>query len=34
MKARLAILQKRGQDPNPGGYPAISGTRGIIKQEE
>ena len=27
MKARLAILQK-GADPQPGGFPSISGTRG------
>jgi uncharacterized protein (DUF305 family) len=27
MQARLAIL-RQGQDPNPGGYPALGGTRG------
>lgn len=27
MRARLAILA-RGADPNPGGFPALSGTRG------
>lgn len=27
MQARLAIL-RQGEDPNPGGYPALGGTRG------
>jgi len=27
MQARLNVLQ-RGPDPNPGGFPAVSGTRG------
>jgi uncharacterized protein (DUF305 family) len=28
MTQRLAIL-RRGEDPNPGGFPALHGTRGI-----
>lgn len=28
MKQRLAIL-RRGEDPNPGGFPALHGTRGV-----
>ncbi len=31
MKERLAIL-RRGEDPNPGGFPALHGTRGIAPQ--
>jgi hypothetical protein len=28
MKERLAVL-RRGEDPNPGGFPALHGTRGL-----
>jgi uncharacterized protein (DUF305 family) len=31
MKERLAIL-RRGEDPNPGGFPALHGTRGVAPQ--
>ena len=31
MRERLAIL-RRGDDPNPGGFPALHGTRGIAPQ--
>lgn len=31
MKERLAIL-RRGEDPNPGGFPALHGTRGVSPQ--
>jgi uncharacterized protein (DUF305 family) len=31
MKERLAIL-RRGDDPNPGGFPALHGTRGLAPQ--
>ena len=31
MKQRLAIL-RRGDDPNPGGFPALHGTRGFAPQ--
>jgi uncharacterized protein (DUF305 family) len=31
MKERLAIL-RRGEDPNPGNFPALQGTRGVAPQ--
>ena len=31
MRERLAIL-RRGNDPNPGGFPGASGTRGVAPQ--
>jgi len=31
MKQRLAIV-RRGEDPNPGGFPALHGTRGSAPQ--
>jgi uncharacterized protein (DUF305 family) len=31
MKERLAVL-RRGEDPNPGGFPALHGTRGAAPQ--
>ncbi|HEX9142888.1 MAG TPA: DUF305 domain-containing protein [Candidatus Binatia bacterium] len=31
MRERLAIL-RRGDDPNPGGFPALHGTRGLAPQ--
>ena len=31
MRERLAIL-RRGDDPNPGGFPALHGTRGVAPQ--
>ncbi len=31
MTQRLAIL-RRGEDPNPGGFPALHGTRGVAPQ--
>ncbi len=31
MKERLEIL-RRGEDPNPGGFPALHGTRGVAPQ--
>jgi uncharacterized protein (DUF305 family) len=31
MKERIAIL-RRGEDPNPGGFPALHGTRGVAPQ--
>jgi Domain of unknown function (DUF305) len=31
MRERLAIL-RRGEDPNPGGFPALHGTRGVAPQ--
>jgi uncharacterized protein (DUF305 family) len=31
MKERLAVL-RRGEDPNPGGFPALHGTRGAPPQ--
>ena len=31
MKERLAIL-RRSEDPNPGGFPALHGTRGVAPQ--
>ena len=30
MQARLKIL-RQGSDPNPGGYPALGGTRGAVR---
>jgi uncharacterized protein (DUF305 family) len=31
MKERLTVL-RRGEDPNPGGFPALHGTRGVAPQ--
>ena len=31
MKQRIAVL-RRGEDPNPGGFPALHGTRGAAPQ--
>ena len=31
MRERLTIL-RRGEDPNPGGFPALHGTRGVAPQ--